>query len=339
MGKYWDIEHILPYQRPFNFITGIRGMGKTYSTQKWLLKQALTKGRETGYITRTIREQSNNGLLHAWEKVLKREYPAVEYTIEDGCLVCDGKICVRPLALSQAIKLKKISYPNIYYFLFDEYQIEKGTGEYLRGFNEPVLFITIYHTIDREENRVKCFFMGNNTSYYNPYHMYPVFGLPKDPRELSKKKIWTNKVTLFEGAEPSAELLEAKSSNLFIQSLEGTRYGDYASHGKYLDDEYTNLSTVDPNARQIAIVRSEGENFGLYNNALKMEFIFTGKYDPSCRWRVSLDKEDIKGGYSYIKNASSVIREALKRMYHLGGVSYDSMVTKAKIEPKLILLL
>lgn len=339
MNKYWDITHILPYQRPFNFVVGPRGVGKTYTTQKWLLKQAIEKGRECAYITRTVNEQNNGGLLNAWAKVLQREYPEVEFKLDGNIIVCDGEPCVRALALSQAAKLKRISFPNVWYILFDEYQLEQGTGDYLRGYLEPELFIMLYHTIDREENRVRCFLLGNNTSYYNPYHMYAGFGLPKDPRELPLEGVWKNKVCTFENVIPTSVLQSEKSKNVFLQALAGTRYGDYATNGKYLDDKYTNLGTLETGARQIATFRVGNELFGLYNNALSMEFIFSKRVDPNCNWKLSCDKGDIRDGFTYYKDASPVIRKAMKRMYALGGVVYESMEVKAKIEPRLILVI
>lgn len=339
MGMYWDITSILPYQRTFNFIVSIRGIGKTYGSQKWFIKQALLRGRETAYIVRTQHDIQRQGLFTAWQKVLQNEYPDVVVTIDHGVLLCDGSPAIHAMPLTQARNLKRNSFPNIYYMMFDEYQIEQGTGKYINDFMEPELFITLYHTIDREEGRVKCFFMGNNASYYNPYHLYPAFGLPREACELEPGKIWKNKTTLFTQAQPSVELMEKKKNDPFLKSLENTRYGEYAVAGKYMDDDYSNIGTVHPKALQIATFRSGGEDFGLYNNALECQLIFTEKRDPSCNWKISLDRADIKNGYTYFRNATPVLRELIQRMYRLGGIAYDSMMTKVKLEPKLISML
>lgn len=339
MNKYWNITEILPYQRIFNFIVGPRSVGKTYSTQKWLLKQGIEKGRETVYITRTLQEQNQNGSIRAWEKVLQNEFSGVHYRLDKGVLLCDDIPVVRTLALTQAVKLKKISFPSVHYMMFDEYQLESGTGKYINDFMEPELFLMLYHTIDREEQRVKCFFLGNNTSYYNPYHMYKAFGLPDNPATLQPGKIWKNKVTLFEHVKVSDELLHDKESNPFLQALEGTRYGDYATEGKYIDDSYTNLGTRQDGARQIALFKAGGEVFGLYNNALACQLLFSDKIDPSCNWKVSLDKSDIKDGYTFFKDVAPPLKNLIKQMYKYGAVVYESMGVKAKIEPRLILMI
>lgn len=339
MSKYWDINHILPYQRPFNFITGPRSIGKTYTTQKWLLKQALDRGRCTGYITRTLMELRSGALAQSWQKVCVKEYPYIDFEFNAELISVGGKPIIYGLPLSQVQKLKKQSFPFIWYFIFDEYQIEEGTGKYWGGYTEPDQFINLYHTVDREEQRVKCFFLGNNTSYYNPYHVHPVFGLPSDPAVFEPNKPWTNKICLYESATVSEELQREKDQNPFLKALNGTRYGDYANKGIYRDDSYTNISALDKGARQLATFRVEGETFGLFNNPLTAQFIFSKKYDPSHNWKIGLDKSDIKDGFEPLKPENKFLRDLIRKHYIVGGIAYESMEVKARIEPKLIAVL
>ncbi len=212
MSKYWDINRILRYQRNFNFINGERSIGKTYTTQKWLFNKALTTGRQFVYLCRTKTDKFNKAFSEAFEKVLDKEFP-------DNDIVCDnenmysgegdekGRIgyC---LALSEAPDVKKRSFPKVDYIMFDEYMLEREHNfKYVTGWHEPDLLLNIYHTIDRESDRVKVFCLGNTTEFYNPYHTHKAFNIPA----VEKGKIWYSDNVLFQWAEKSEELKEEKS--------------------------------------------------------------------------------------------------------------------------------
>ena len=47
----FPLGKILTYNRNFNFINSERGTGKTYTLQKWLVRQFLEKQRQSVYIT------------------------------------------------------------------------------------------------------------------------------------------------------------------------------------------------------------------------------------------------------------------------------------------------
>ena len=63
MGKYWDINKILCFNRCFNLINGERSIGKSYTTQKFFIKRAIEKGQEFVYIVRT-QDEKKKGILH-----------------------------------------------------------------------------------------------------------------------------------------------------------------------------------------------------------------------------------------------------------------------------------
>lgn len=335
---YWDICSILPYQRTFNFVNAPRSIGKTYSTQKWLLKQAIKKYRKTVYIVRTVYEKKEMPGIQAWDKVLLREFPAYydNITSDSKGIYLEGRTLVHIIALSEAVKLKRLSFPNVYYIMFDEYQIEDKTARYINGFSEPELFINIYHTIDREENRVKCFLLGNNTSYYNPYHIYPLFGLPKDPSCFDGKEIWKNDLCLFNMASVSEELQREKENNKFLRGLEGTRYGDYANKGIYRDDFENNICSLGFNSRYLYTVKCGDKYFSLYNNFDKAVFTFSDSVQENCKAKIGLQKEDVKFGFRYLKTEHKFLRELLKRGYAMGTVTYTDMRVKAQVEPLLL---
>lgn len=336
--KYWDIGKILPYQRTFNFINGPRSIGKTYTTFKFLISQALEKNRQFVYIMRTQIEKKENGLGLALEKVLQNEFGDQEIVCSNEVCCINNRILGYGIALTEAVKIKKRSYPNVYWMVFDEYQIEDGTAKYINGFNEPELFLNIYHTIDREEDRVKCFFLGNNISYYNPYHLNPVFGLPSSLDKIDGE-IWKNNITLFQQARTSEELEKAREKNAFLRAIHKTDYGKYAVSGEYRDDGYQPIRKLSSTAQYRATVHTSGGVFGLYVDLKLREVTFSDKVDNGCRYRFSLCRDGAKAGYPYIK----IVREPWVKIFHaacsLEQIYYTSMTVKAQVEPDLIKIL
>jgi len=54
---YWNINEILPYQRNFNLIDSERTIGKTYTTEKFLIKKCMENSLQFVYIVRTKTER------------------------------------------------------------------------------------------------------------------------------------------------------------------------------------------------------------------------------------------------------------------------------------------
>ena len=47
---YYDISHILTYNAYFNFLIGERGVGKTFSSKKFVINKFLKKGEQFIYL-------------------------------------------------------------------------------------------------------------------------------------------------------------------------------------------------------------------------------------------------------------------------------------------------
>lgn len=49
---FYDLSKVLTYNAFLNFLIGERGVGKTYSTSKFVTKQFINKGYEFAYVRR-----------------------------------------------------------------------------------------------------------------------------------------------------------------------------------------------------------------------------------------------------------------------------------------------
>lgn len=331
--KYLDITSTLPYQRNFIFINGPRSIGKTYTTLKWVIKQCMEHDYEFVYLVRTQDEKKAHALEMAVEKVCINEYPAIPFIFDIDTMQMviedDDKYTIgRCIALREAQKLKKRSYPKVKYIIFDEYMLEKkDESAYVGGWSEPDKLLSLYHTIDREEDRVIVFMLGNNTSFYNPYHLHPAFNIPTIP----EGHIWMSENVLFLRAVASEELKKSRQSNKFLKMVEGSTYGDYAVNGEYIYDNVNLVESLPATTRYIITMIYKGDEMGVYVQSQSELIFISQKVDPSCKRKIALSPEDVADGIKLGDSKNGFVK-FIKDRYKLGLLRYDSQETKSKYQ-------
>lgn len=261
-----SIMDLFTYEQHFFFINGPRTTGKTYTLQKIMLKKCMKRDEEIGFITRTKDEYLTGAAWQSFQKVFTQEFPNVIFEEIKNDIYYrlnekdKPKRIIVGLPLSQALKWKnRANFPKIAYILFDEYMIEVKDGilqgNYVQGWNEPELFLNFYNTIDRLEGRVKVFFAGNNTQFYNPYHTFHKFKnlFRKIPE---KGQIVKGPDEVFWRVKPSDKLVAFMKNDPFLKSMEGTRYYTYAVEGNYQDD-VANIEKLPQGAKTIFALKYE----------------------------------------------------------------------------------
>lgn len=345
-GIHWNIYDILPYQRNFNLINGERSLGKTYTCQMFTLDKCIEKGFEFVYIVRTQDEKKHGVLEEAYQKVIANEFKdyTFEFTNEDMFLciehpesdITEKKQLGYCIALSEAVKIKKRSFPRVKYMIFDEYMLEeKQAISYVNGWKEPDLLLSIYHTIDREEDRVIVFMLGNNTKFHNPYHLHPAFNIPP----IEKGGIWTNENVLFQYAIGSSGLKEKKEKSKFLRMLDGTDYGKYAKEGDYVYDNYSFIEKMQTSARYNFTIEYNGNNYGVYSDFRNGVIYISDKIDPSCKLKYALTIDDHKENTLLTHSKNITQLKWLANNYKIGNVRFVSMEVKMKCEKGIALLL
>lgn len=346
MNKYWNINQILPYQRCFNLINGERSIGKTYTCEKFCLDRALTKGQEFVYLVRTQDEKKKGVMEKGFAKVIAQEFPKshIETTTEEMVQVIEdekGDVIEKNvlgycLALSEAVKIKKRSFPNVKWLIFDEYMLEeKQSSGYVNGWNEPDLFLSIYHTIDRERDKVVCFLLGNNTSFYNPYHMHPAFNVAP----INRGEIWYSENVLFQWASSTDELKHEKSRCKFLKMIDNTDYGKYAKHGDYVDDNIEFIENRSPWAYHYFAIEYENNRYGVWCDNKSGKVFIDNKSDPDCRIVYALTLNDHNENTMLTRTKNVALLQWLAKNFKLGNVRFTSMIVKVKAEKAIALIL
>lgn len=346
-GLYWDIDEILPFQRNFNFINGSRSIGKSYTTQKFLIKKAVTKHLQFVYLVRTQDEKSEGVFAEAFTKVLQNEFPdlSIEFTKENMILTRKGvgttgedekEIIGYCFALSEAIKIKKRSFPNVKYMLFDEYMLEeKHSRSYVNGWNEPDLLLSIYDTIDRNNDKVVVFLLGNNTSFYNPYHMHPAFNIPY----IQKGEIWKSENILFQWATESTGMRQLKDKTRFNRMTEKSEYGRYANKGDYVGDNNDFIQSRSGFERYMFSFVFESRTFGVWVDREHGLIFISDKYDPTGKMNFALTLDDHKENTLLTKDKHNSLLQWLGKNFKLGNVRYESPEIKKRCENAIRLIL
>lgn len=336
---YLNVKKLLPYQRNFIFVNGERSIGKTYSTLKFIISSCIKNSTEFVYIVRTQSEKKEGIFKQALQKVLTNEFKTLKTDINnDDFYIENNEIKIQLgycLALSEAPKIKLRSFPKVKYIIFDEYTLEeKQQRSYINGFKEPDLLLSIYHTIDREEDRVICFMLGNNTSFYNPYHLHPAFNIPPTKRN----RIWCSKNVLFYWATSDNELKEKKSNCKFLEMINNTDYGKYAKDGEYIEDNY-NFIDKNISGNYYCTILYNNESFGIVANNKKGLCYVTNKIDPYKKIVFALTKDDHTENTMLTKGKKNTLLKWIIEQYKLGNIRFVNMEIKTKFESAIKLLL
>ena len=323
---YWDIGEILSYNRRFNFINGPRSIGKTYTTQKFCIKRAIERNEQFFYMVRTQYEKLNHAMYDGLAKVLEREFSNYDINVKnDVCVYNDGetkRIIGHCLAISESAKIRRKSFPLGKYLIFDEYMLApEDSGGYVDGWKEPDKFLSIYHTIDREEDRVICFFLGNNTSFYNP------------------GKIWCSKNVLFQYALPSPELAEEKGKSEFIKMIKGTEYSSYAISGSYTDTTHNDIEQLNKQCIHVFNIVYKGITYGAWRYDKGGSYILSKKHDPSCPFIYAISATDMGQNTILAKDRRNTHIQFVLRAFKYGKLRFDTQETRSILMPAIISML
>lgn len=302
-----QFREFFTYMQRFFIINGKRDLGKTYSLQKILIERSIKYGREIGYIVRNQDELDAGIVYNAFAKVMNNEFPELDFIDKNGMVYLKkGKEelrLARGFALRKAQSYKKYSFPLVDNLLFDEYMIEKNTPlTYITGYNEPRLLLSLYDTIDRRENRVRCFLLGNTTVYYNPYHVWDTFA-PLFREQAEKGEIKKIANAVFWRCEEPDFVKEEREKNAFSKMIKGSTYGTFADDGEY-EDDITAVVPMPSGARCL---------FALAFNDMIVS-VFRGSSSSGCYWLSSS-------------------RDTSKPVYAVRGNDVQAGVTSFRVSP------
>lgn len=175
-----SLRRVDSYDKPFNFIISEREAGKSSAILTKAYKLFKKKHRTTLIIRRLIADITDT-YINDCAKVINKFLPKdkqIQLDFKKGSIkegVVDvfvaGKHFLRIIALSNPMsRIKSTMIKNPAMIVFDEFICNNRAGEKYID-NEAFKFKEIYNTYQRECHGyiLKCYFMGNPYSLYNPY--------------------------------------------------------------------------------------------------------------------------------------------------------------------------
>lgn len=274
---HFDTRLVDSYNLPFNFVISAREAGK--STAVW--RKVYKKWKHTHKPSFVLRRQINDiseTYINDISTVINKFLPddkQIKFEFKKGTIkegICNvyinGILFIRVLALSNPMsRVKSLIVRNPAYLIFDEFICNTRMGEkYLK--DEYFKFKEIYNTYQRECDgyTLKCYFMGNPYSLYNPYFA----GIGVDTFTLKQGIVLVNKeqgyiVQCYKLKEElKKHILEKNPLYKFDDS-----YTRYAFDGMAVNDSNIKIVHKQPDGYKLKyIFRVNHKYVGIYHKSM-----------------------------------------------------------------------
>lgn len=317
---WYDIGQTLTYNCLFNFIIGSRGCGKTYSAKKRAVKLFLDKGFQFVYLRRYKEELDETAESYFNDIILNNEFPDAVIEYRGGQYFINDQLAGYAMALTKAKDYKSISYPMVYFIIFDEFLIEdNGYARYLK--NEVKQFLNFYMSIDRYRGCI-VFFLANSVSMINPYTLYFDLSLPYGSNIVRKGDLLLQLVQ-------NEEYIKQRKQTRFGKMIAGTDFEEYAIENKFVSDSKTFIMKKTEKAQYYFTFVYEGEKFGVWVDYDYGKMFVSPDVDPSCKIVYSLTVEDHSPNTLLINqlNRSPFFKPFIQN-YKMGNVYFENQKVK-----------
>lgn len=326
MNIFYNLDRVLSYNAFLNVIIGERGVGKTYSSKKYVINRFLKKHKQFVYIRRyetDLMESVGTTDDNKFFEQVREEFPDHTFEIRKSKkvrkLIIDKKVCGYALPLSSADSLKSSTYENVDTIIYDEFMLKEGSSQhYLR--NEPELILDIVETVARLRD-VKIFLLGNAISSTAPIMSYFDLTLPynSDIKLFKDGLILVNYIK----NEPYREF---KKQTKFGKLIEGTRYSKYAIDNEFLTDSKSFIRKKSE-SKFYFIFTLNNKDYGVWRD--KEDYIYISEdIDPNCPLKFALNIEDHDESTIFLKIRTNPYLISIITHYRVAKLCFESQAIK-----------
>ena len=233
---YYNIHDLLTYNRLYNLIMGVRGVGKTYCLTNKCISTGI-KEKKISFVVLVRYKEDIKDLKDGWWDIVYHLYPEYMFYTKNKIIYAKNTLETFPIgefvALSEYMRAKRKPRPDVKIIFFDEFLNEEN--DYLK--NEITAFTNVCDSIIRNRDDCRIYLVSNHISVLNPYFNY--FGFV----QLGKRFTRGQHDSVLEFTD-SEEFIKYRKTTKFGASIQGTEYGEYAMLGKMLLDDMTNVSPI-----------------------------------------------------------------------------------------------
>lgn len=310
---FYNIYNVLSYNAFINIVMGGRGIGKTTQFLIWAIKRRRDYGEEFIYLRRYKTETANQ------DKLLDKIVDGVTFKGNKnggGTYYWNGNILGYCIALSTTHNFKSVNFDNVKYIIYDEAIIKQDpTNRYLK--NEVDKLLEFLSTVFRLRTGVRCFVLGNNLDYFNPYCSY--FNV-----ELFNKLYYDKERSIFiEYAKDSVKLREMETNTPLYKLTKGTAYHDYHYNNEVLVKNKVEVSKKHDNDKLRIRINMNNYTLNIYIRANKKLYI-------ECKKKIIQDEityvllKDNEINYYYANELKARWLKVLEYKYYNNEIEYNS---------------
>lgn len=299
-GGFYNCKKLLTYNRPLNFVTGSRSIGKSTDIAAFFVLDYIINGHKFLYCRRTLDEtrltcagffgnavQIINNKTDI--KIESLRYYGGDYYIK----LADGEEiqCGSVVALSQEQKYKSADFSLYCNLVFDEFICQDSTkylGSKATPEREYRAVLSLYQTIDRGidkpyRNETRFFFLGNTATIYNP--IFLSLDISRYIQEGSHFIAPKGKLWVLERVESVEALKDAEQSFAYLMADAEGR--DYAFRNRGVDTLDYIEKLPDSRTYLCTLVRNRNK-YGVWTTSDYSKF-YIGEYKDIGRSVISLD--------------------------------------------------
>ena len=268
--NYYNFDKIYSMNGVYNFVVGLRGVGKSYGKKVKCVRAAIEKGHEFIYLRR-YKEEMKAAKASFFNDFLD-EFPDYDFQVSGNKAQYSHKKLrgekKRPwhdmgyfICLSQGQSFKSVPFPLVRHIIFDEFIIEKGMTHYLP--NEAEVFTNFFNTVDRSKDKTRAWFLANAVSIDNPYFIK--YGIEPKANEEWIKKFNGFVICHFPDPEKFKEQVYRTRFGQFIQESD-PEYAAYAVGNEFKDNHNNLLAKKLPNAGYVFSLETKAGTFSIWRD-------------------------------------------------------------------------
>lgn len=333
---YYSFDKILSYNAMFMFIAGARGLGKTYGAQKLVIRKALKAAVKDGlagdqfmYVRRYKDELklAKNTFFDA----VRNEFPAHDFRI-NGQEAQSSHVKYRNeknrlwvtighfMALSVAQQAKSVAYPNVKTIIFDEFILEKGYVHYIA--NEWEVFLNLYKTVDRDQDKTKVLLLANSVSMMNPYFI----ALGIEPDQVEQEIVIRHNGYVAVHFPDAEDFSMSVSKTRFGKFIAGTDYEKFAVRNKFADANTEMLGAKYSSARYQYTLETSNGSLSVWKEHMGDEFFISSKLPKSQIIFTMVPEKQTHDKTLLFRNDK--ILQYLRSAFSTGKVTFDKASTR-----------
>lgn len=319
---WFELNKVLTFNALFNFIIGSRGVGKSYSLKKYVIKRFKKYHKQFVYVRRYSKEMKKTAKTYFNDIIKNNEFPDDKITYSNGFFYLNGEVMGICITLSESNYLKSSSYPNVETVIVEEFLIVESAIKYMK--NEVDIFMELYETIARLRD-VKVFFLSNSIALNNPYFNYFNLSLPYN----SNYKLFNNG-TILVCIAVNKEYIETKNKTRFGQLIRDTEYGNYAINNEMLDmNDDTFIETKSSHTKYLFTLLINNNKFGIWKDFSQNKLFISNDIINECPINIAFNRSEHNPS-SILFKANKNYYNILKQHYNYGLLFFESKKIKSQ---------